>query len=355
MSFSSQVKGELFKSFPEKACCMLSELSALTQTCASLRLSGKGRVRVVYETENSDLAKRIFLLLKRRMEIVPSLEFNRHKRLGGRRLSILSVSEAESRRLLIALRMLEESEGGPVFRGVPRTAMTRRCCRGAYVRAAFLGSGAITDPEREYHLEFTSTGSRTETLTKILEKSGIPPLVTTRREAKVVYLRKGDDVVNCLALMGAHRSLMQMENTRIARDARNQANRGTNCDTANLKRQLSAGEKQARAIVNYSLAHSLGGLPKELQEIGRLRMLHPEASLTDLGQMLAVPLGKSGVNHRLRRLMALVETNQSSNGDEPHDQGNHESIGHHAPESGTDRASGAGGQPVFGAGDVRDQ
>ena len=159
-------------------------------------------------------------------------------------------------------------------------------------------------------------------LAKILEKCGIHPLVTIRREAKVIYLRKGDDVVNCLALMGAHASMMQMENTRIARDARNQANRGTNCDTANLKRQLSAGERQAQAIVRYSLAHSLGGLPKELQEIGRLRMLHPEASLADLGQMLAVPLGKSGVNHRLRRLMALVESDKSSIGDEPYDQGN---------------------------------
>ena len=107
MSFSSQVKKELFKILPEKPCCMLSELSALTQTCASLRLSGRGRVRVVYETENAALAKRIFLLLKRRMEIVPSLEFNRHKRLGGRRLSILTVSEAESRRLLITLHMLQ--------------------------------------------------------------------------------------------------------------------------------------------------------------------------------------------------------------------------------------------------------
>ena len=346
MSFSSQVKQELFRIYPEKPCCMLSELSALTQTCASLRLSGRGRVRVVYETENPNLAKRIFLLLKRRMEIVPTLEFNRHKRLGGRRLSILAVPEAESRRLLVALRMLEEGEGGPVFKGVPRAALTRRCCRGAYVRAAFLGAGAISSPDKGYHLEFTSTGTRTETLTRILEKSGMQPLVTVRREAQVVYLRKGDDVADCLALMGAGVSRMQLENIRISRETRNQVNRAMNCDAANMKRQLSAGERQAQAIVQYSLAHSLGGLPKDLQEIGRLRMLHPEASLEELGQMLSKPLGKSGVNHRLRRLMALVEPNQSNDGDEGHDPGNHVSEGHHAAEPGADRASGAGGQPL---------
>ena len=336
MSFSSQVKEELFRSLPEKPCCMLSELSALTQTCASLRLSGRGRVKVVYETENPALAKRIFLLLKRRMEIVPALEFNRHKRLGGRRLSILTVSESESRRLLITLRMLQEGEGGPVFKGVPRAAMTRRCCRAAYVRAAFLGAGAVSSPDKEYHLEFTSTGSRTETLLSILEKSGIQAAVTQRREARVVYLRRGDDVVNCLALMGASGALLEMENIRISREARNQANRARNCDTANLNKQLSAGERQAQAIIRYSLDNSLGGLPRDLQEIGRLRMLHPEASLEELGQMLPAPLGKSGVNHRLRRLMTEIQKNQSDMGVGFDDQTKPESIGDHAAEPGAD-------------------
>ena len=133
----------------EKPCCMLSELSALTQCCASLRLAGLGKFRVAYETENPALAKRIFLLLKRRMEITPQLEFNRHKRLGGRRLSILTVPEADGRRLLIALRMIQESEAGVVFKGVPRVAMTRRCCRAAFIRASFLGGGSVTDPNQE--------------------------------------------------------------------------------------------------------------------------------------------------------------------------------------------------------------
>ena len=310
MSFSARVKEELLRIRPEKHCCMLSELSALTQTCASLRLSGGGRVRVVYEVENAPLAKRIFLLLKKRMEITPVLEFNRHKRLGGRRLAVLTVSEGDSRRLLIALRMIQESDAGMIYKGVPRAAMTRRCCRAAFLRAAFLGAGAMSEPEKGYHLEFTSSEARADTLLKILEKSGIEGHVVKRREADVVYLKKGGDVVSCLALMGAHAALLEMENIRIRRDGRNQANRARNCDEANLKKQLSAGEKQAKAIVAYSLAHSLAALPRELQEIGRLRMLHPEASLEELGQMLPQPIGKSGVNHRMRRLMALIESDE---------------------------------------------
>ena len=313
MSFSSQVKEELLRIRPEKHCCMLSELSALTQTCASLRLSGGGRVKVVYETESAPVAKRVFLLLKKRMEITPILEFNRHKRLGGRRLSVLTVPENESRRLLIALRMIQESEGGMVFKGVPRAAVTRRCCRAAFLRAAFLGAGAMAEPEKEYRIEFVSSESRADVLLKMLEKSGIQGRTVKRRDDVVVYVKKGDDVVNCLALMGAHKALMEMENIRIRRDGRNQANRARNCDEANLKKQLSAGEKQSKAIVAYSLAHSLAQLPRELQELGRIRMLHPEASLEELGQMLNPPMGKSGVNHRMRRLMAMIQEDQSEN------------------------------------------
>ncbi len=336
MSFSSRVKEELMRVQPLKHCCMLAELSALTRTCASLRLSGGGRMRVVYETENSALAKRIFLLLKRRMEMTPQLEFKRHSRLGGRRLSLLTVPEADSRRLLIALRMLQEGENGTVYKGLPRAAMTRRCCRAAYLRAAFLGAGSISAPDRGYHLEFVSDPSRADTLVKMLEKSGIEPGIVNRREAAVVYLRRGDDVANCLALMGAHSAMMDLENIRINREARNQANRARNCDEANLKKQLSVGEKQARAIAAYSVANSLGGLPRDLQEIGRARMLHPEASLEELGQMMTPPVGKSGANHRLRQLMARIGENQKQNGNDVDDQADAGFIGRNASEPGPD-------------------
>ena len=317
MSFSSQVKGELLRIHPEKHCCMLSEISALTQACASLRLSGGGRVKVVYEVESAPLAKRIFLLMKKRLEITPVLSFARYKRLGGQRACVLTVAETDSRRLLIALRMLRESATGAVFRGVPRAVTSRRCCRAAFVRAAFLGVGAVSAPDRGYHLEFDTTDAQAETLVNILEKSGIHAAVVSRRGSQVVYVKRGDDVVSCLALMGAHQALLEMENMRIRKDGRNQANRARNCDEANLKKQLSAGARQAQAITAYSLAHSLGGLPRELQEIGRARMLHPEASLEELGQMLPTPIGKSGANHRLRRLMALVEAEQAPSENEP--------------------------------------
>lgn len=310
MSFSAQVKEELLRIKPEKSCCMLSELSALTQTCAALRLSGGGRMKAVYEVESPKLAQRILLLLKRRLEITPTLGYTRYARLGGRRTYVLTVGEADCRRLLVALRMIRESAEGDVFRGVPRAAETRRCCRAAFARGAFLGAGSISDPEKGYHLEFVSSPTRAETLTAILEKSGIQALVTVRRNAQIVYIKRGDDVVSCLALMGAHKALMEMENIRIRRDGRNQANRARNCDEANLKNQLSAGAAQAGKITAYSLKHSLAGLPRELQEIGRARMLHPESSLEELGQMLESPISKSGAAHRMAKLMQIIREDE---------------------------------------------
>lgn len=268
MSFSSQVKAELLRIHPDKHCCMLSEISALTQACASLRLSGGGRVKVVYEVESAPLAKRIFLLLKKRLEITPVLSFTRYKRLGGQRACVLTVAEADSRRLLTALRMLRESATGSIFRGVPRAVTSRRCCRAAFVRGAFLGVGAVNSPEGGYHLEFSTTDAQAETLINILEKSGVHAAAVTRRGSRVVYMKKGDDVVSCLALMGAHQALMEMENVRIRKEGRNQANRARNCDEANLKKQLTAGARQAQAITAYSLAHSLGGFPRNCRRSG---------------------------------------------------------------------------------------
>jgi len=142
-------------------------------------------------------------------------------------------------------------------------------------------------------------------------------------------------VVSCLALMGAHNSLMEMENIRIRRESRNQANRARNCDEANLKKQLSAGAKQAQAITAYSLKYSLGGLPQDLQEIGRLRMLHPEASLEEIGQMLPTPLSKSGANHRMRKLMQMIGAS-ANNEDEKNDQRDPGFIENHPPEPDAD-------------------
>lgn len=306
MTYSEQVKQELVRLPPEKACCMLSELSALTQACGSLILKGGGRVMVRYSVENAPLAKRIFLLLKDRLSIVPVVAHHTNPRLGGRRILTLTVPEQEARRLLMALHMLRHSETGDIFHGVPRGALQRRCCRKAFLRGAFLGAGSMANPEKGYHLEFISASpARAEALRAILHKCDIQAGVAQRRGATVVYVKSGDQVADLLTLMGAPKALLEMENIRIKRASRGQANRALNCDAANVAKQLAAAEKQIMAIKAYS-AH-FSSLPAPLQEIARIRLQNPDGSLEQLGALLSPPLGKSGVNHRLRRLMAIIE------------------------------------------------
>ena len=293
---------------PEKPCCMLSELSALTQARGSLILKGGGRVQVRYSVENAALAKRIFLLLKYRLNILPIVQYHMNPRLGGRRILTLTVPEQEARRLLIALRMLKVGETGDMLRGVPRGALSRRCCRQAFLRGAFLGAGAMDNPEKGYRIEFTAASEeRAEALSAILEKCSIEAHTVLRRGSTVVYVKSGDQVAALLTLMGAPKALLDMEDIRIQRSMRGQANRALNCDTANVKKQLQAAEKQAALIQDYSLKNGLGALPKSLQDIARTRMLNPDASLEQLGALLDPPLGKSGVNHRLRRLMEIIQ------------------------------------------------
>lgn len=308
MSFAGQVKQELMHVQPEKSCCQLSELSALTQCLASLVLRGGGRMSVVYQVESVALAKRIFLLLKLRLNIIPTLEYAHLPRFGGRRVCILTVPESESRKLLVNVRMLRQSESGDVLRSLPRSAISKRCCRNAYLRGAFLGAGSLLSPDKGYHMEFVASSSeRADALRYILEKGGVPIQSTERRGAQVLYVKKGDDIVSLLAMMGASQALMEMENIRIRRESRNQANRAANCDQANTMKQIKTAQRQADAIQDYLQKAGDGMLSDDLAQLARLRLDHVEASLEQLGEMLEPALTKSGVNHRMRKLMKIIQ------------------------------------------------
>ena len=305
MSFSSEVKQELVASRLEKSCCMLSELNALTQSCASMTLHGGGRVSIVYSTENVSVAKRIFILLKKRLEINATPHFFKSERFGGRRICNIRLSVDDTRKLMLSLHMLHESETGDVFRGIPRRALTRKCCQRAFLRGVFLGVGSVSAPEHStYHLEFIcGSESRAQAIAQILTRCELDNAISHRRSSYVVYLKKSGQISTLLSIMGAVRAMMHYENVLAQRSLRESVTRTTNCDNNNMVRQLSAAQKQMRIIREISLRHSLTVLPPQLQTIARLRLENPDASLEQLGEMLEPPLGKSGVNHRMRKIL----------------------------------------------------
>lgn len=309
MSFSATVKDELIRLPLGKSCCILSELSALTQTSGSLALRGLGRVQVTYRVENAALARRIFLLL-RTLGITAKLHFVQHSRLGGRRTCVLTLGDQDSQTLLIALHMMEQDEEGHIFlrRTAPRHPMTRQCCRRAFLRGAFLGCGSMNNPDKSYHFEWVAEDqSLRQTLAKLLDKCGLPLHEHIRKGQNVIYLKGAQQIADMLALMGASQAVLEMENIRIKKQMRGEANRAANCDEHNSERMLNAADEQIQAIKLISIQRGLFTLPPGLQEMARLRLEHTSLSLAELGQLLSPPVGKSGVNHRMRRLMDIAK------------------------------------------------
>ena len=314
MSYASTVKEELLRLPLGKRCCMLAELAALTETSGSLSLGGGG-IGLTWRVESAALARRLFSLLKERVAASPTVEYVKHSRLGGQRSSILSVQGEEARRLLAALDMMAQEPDGTwsLSRTSPHLGITRQCCQRAFLRAAWLGCGTMSAPEKGYHLEWAAGDeSLAQTLMRQLERAGLDAAVYQRQGKQVVYLKDGQKVSDALALMGASGAMLQLENQRIQRQLRADANRARNCDEHNGERMLNAAQKQLEAIHLISIQRGLSSLPPELEGLARLRLDHAEMSLTELGQMLDPPLGKSGVNHRMRRILDIAERLRAS-------------------------------------------
>lgn len=320
MSFSSIAKDELARLPFAKPCCMLSELSALLQTSASLSLKGGGQVRLSFRIENAGLARRVFLLIRTLFSITPLLHFVRHSRLGGQRSSVLTMENQDAQKILISLGMMTvEEDGTPhLVRTTPRNAALRQCCRKAFLRGAFLGAGSITNPEKGYHFEIvTGEPALHDALIKLMEKSGIPVKQMSRKGLMVIYLKESEQIVSALGMMGANQALLQLENTRVHKNVMNYVNRMMNCDASNMEKQLDASQRQMEAIRMLSVTKGLGSLPPNLQQIARLRLSQPEASLQQLGEMMDPPLSKSGVNHRLRKIVDLFRALDIHKEEEP--------------------------------------
>ena len=308
--FSADVREELIHLPMGKSCCMLSEISALTQTSGHLAFRGGGWISVSYRLEHAGTARRLFQLLRRRLNVNPTLHFVQTRQLGGRRTCVLTLTGEDARTLLGALHMAETDENGQMHlkRTVPRHPMTRQCCRKAFLRGAFLGAGSVTSPEKGWHFEWKADDDQLpRVLEQLLEKCGLPYHCYERKGKQVVYLKGAQQIADALALMGAARSVLALENTRVGKQIRAAATRAANCDEHNGEKMLDAAQQQAEAIRKISIRQGLFTLPPALQEMARLRVENTELSLKELGEMTNPPIGKSGANHRMRRLMEIAE------------------------------------------------
>lgn len=318
MSFSSECKQELCRlPLTEKSCCRLAELSALYMAAGSLNLLGRGQTSVQFTVESAAIAKRVFLLLQKEMEVSAQVHSVTNARFGGMKRWTLTLGPTLSPIFLTRLSLMDlDHHGHPVLCGTsPKVPLNRLCCIRAFLRGAMLGAGTVTHPDRGYRLEVQAPDEAFRLMiAKCMQRFDLPVHQSRRKETELIYLTQADQVSTFLTVIGANQAVLSLEDSRVRRQVMGGVNRAMNCDAANLQKQMNASDQQMEEIGKLLSSERFQTMPLSLQEIALARIHAPDASLTELGQMLSPPLGKSGVNHRMRRLMdyarGLSSTNQ---------------------------------------------
>lgn len=285
MSFSSGVKEELGKQFAKSRHCQLAELAGIIEQTGKLDESGS----LIIDSDNTVLITKYALLLKK---------------LFGINVGV-TISREDTQKILLALKNPKMPIATCRTDGL---IIMQTCCKRAFIRGVFLASGSVSDPNKSYHFEIVcKTQEQAEQIKEILLGFNTDAKIVERKGHYVVYLKEGENIVDALNVMEAYVSLMKFENIRILKDMRNAVNRKVNCETANISKTVNAAVKQIEDIELIRDKIGLDNLPDNLREIAMLRLEYPDVALKELGKYLQPPVGKSGVNHRFRKIAAIAE------------------------------------------------
>ena len=310
MSFSSKVKDELSRQLSPARHCQIAEIAAIISLCGKIIISEEDHYAIKIHTENVAVARKYFTLLKKTFNIRTDVSIRSGINPGRSRTYIVAVREhEEALKVLQAVKLINsQGEIGENLSLIRNVVLQNACCRRAFIRGAFLAAGSISAPEKFYHFEIVCpTEPKAEQLKNIIATFDIEAKIVPRKKYYVVYIKEGSQIVDILNVMEAPVSLMELENIRIVKEMRGSVNRQVNCETANINKTVSAAVKQIEDIRFIQSVAGLSGLPESLQEMARIRLERPEATLKELGEALEPPGGKSGVNHRLRKLSLVAE------------------------------------------------
>ncbi len=306
LSFSTLTKNELARVMGSRQCCKMAELVALIKMDGSLQLSGR-QMSINILNHNAAVARKVFKLVKELFGMQAEVLVKKKVRLRKNNVYWVRIPPQEGLRDMLVQLGLQRLDGS-LREGIQQDLVGRDCCRRAYLRGAFLGGGSVNSPGGNYHMEIiTSKGRHAADICRLLQKFGLAAKISRRKAWFVVYLKDSEQIVQCLNIMGAHSALLEFENTRIYKGMRNQVNRLVNCETANLNKTVDASLRQIDSIAIVARVIGMDKLTPGLREIAELRIKFPDASLKELGEMANPPLGKSGVNHRLRKLDRMAE------------------------------------------------
>ncbi len=306
MSFSQDTKNELVKIKNVSTSAALCELMGAVAFGSRLRREN-GVLTLTTVTENPKIARRIYQLIRETTGVSSRVKINKTSNTA---FYTVYTENDEAISLMIALGFISKPSDVNYLSSfrINTDYIDKSARKKAFLRGVFLTSGAVMSPEKKYHMEFaTPSYGLHNDLYVVMKDMGIKPRVVVRSGNMVIYFKSSEEIADILTLMGAYKVLMDFHNAKILKEIRNNVNRTMNCEAANLQKMVDASMEQVTAINKLIESGKFNSLPESLKEIARLRLEYREHSLKELGEMLDPPLGKSGVNHRLRKIQEIAE------------------------------------------------
>ena len=298
VSFSANAKAEICKGIPQKNCCALAESFGILLFCNSFSADG---IRII--TESREFADILPKLLRKAF----SLDFDVLPEPDSTGKLIFQITQSEKLERIMEAYGFDWKDTLALHVNLP--VVEEDCCKSAFLRGAFLAGGSVTDPEKGYHLELTTThGSVSrETFTLIQEAVGFAPKSARRGGGHVLYLKQSDMISDFLTFLGAPVSAMGIMEARLEKELNNKVNRRCNCDEANTSKVVEAAQEQLAVIRTLKEQGKLAHLPQKLQQAAKAREENPYASLTELAAMMEPPITKPAMNHRLKKLVEAAK------------------------------------------------
>lgn len=288
MSFAADLKNELSKIKQDK-CCDFAEL------CGMLLFSKRSKnEKIIFSTSNECVAKKIIKLFLNCFDITPTL-------------SLAGSSESRYFNIYFNSTSIKKTVFNKIKQADIFAFLKRECCSSAFFRGVFLSCGSISDPNKSYHLEFVvSNTEKANYLTELLEKQNFNPKISGRKSSVAVYFKNSNTIEELITKMGASQYTLELIGIKIYKSMRNKYNRINNCETANLTRTVNASVDQINAINYLEKSGKISVLPTEIYNVAILRKNNPDASLSKLCELFEEDISRSGMNHRLQKLVKIA-------------------------------------------------
>ncbi len=305
MSFTAEVRDELARVEPACSYCDVSTLAALVRVCGTITYGGPGHYRLQVATETGAVARTMIGLTHKVLKLRTEFTVRRSVLHKARNYLIVLPDQPQLGKALVLLGVLDRSLA--LVPGLPAHLLRRACCRRSYVRGALIAGGFIADPKGDFHLEIAVSGEQyARELAELIGELGVRARVNRRRGAYAVYVKSADDVRRLLEVLGATRSVEEIDAARRVKSVKNDVNRRINAEMANQVRTSEAAQLQLDLIDKAEALGLLDGLSPALKSFCKLRRAYPELSLRELGAASVPPLSKSALYHRIQRLEKLV-------------------------------------------------